>query len=76
MSVPRHTFNILPPKPAYLSKVLRSLAKSVDLSEMEIVSKTGLTKTQAICALVELVKTGKVEKIESTKRYRILERKG
>ncbi len=76
MSVPRHTFNTLPPKPAYLSKVLNALEKSTDLSEKEIVLQTGLTKTQALCALVELVKSGRVEKIESTKCYRLIEAKG
>jgi DNA-binding IclR family transcriptional regulator len=76
MSIPRHTFNILPPKPAYLSKVLKALETSTDLSEKEIVSQTGLTKTQALCALVELVKSGRVEKIESTKRYSLIEGKG
>lgn len=73
MSVPRHTFNSLPPKPAYLSKVLNALSNSTDLSEKEIVLHTGLTKTQALCALVELVKTEKVRKIESTKRYSLVE---
>jgi len=76
MSIPRHTFNTLPPKPVYLSKVLNALEKSSDLSEKEIVVQTGLTKTQALCALVELVKSGRVEKIESTKRYRLIEAKG
>lgn len=76
MSVPRHTFNSLPPKPAYLSKVLNALERSTDLSESEIVIQTGLSKTQALCALVEMVKTGRVEKIESTKRYRLIGAKG
>jgi DNA-binding IclR family transcriptional regulator len=76
MSVPRHTFNSLPPKPAYLSKVLNALEKSTGLSEKEIVLQTGLTKTQALCALGELVKYGRVERNESTKRYSLIETQG
>lgn len=71
MSTPRHTFNTLPAKPEYLSKVLKALSDGRELSEKDIVLISGLTKTQALCALVELVKTGKVMKIESLKRYKL-----
>lgn len=67
----RHTFNTLPPKPEYLAKVLSALSKDSELSEKDLVLRTGLTKTQALCALIELVKNKKVTKSEDTKRYSI-----
>ncbi len=69
MSSPRHTFNTLPPKPEYLAKVLSALAKGSEMSEKDLVLRTGLTKTQALCALIELVKSNKVKKLVDTKRY-------
>lgn len=71
MSTPRHTFNTLPAKPEYLTKVLKALSNGSELSEKDIVLISGLTKTQTLCALFELVKTGKVTKIESSKRYKL-----
>jgi DNA-binding IclR family transcriptional regulator len=55
---------------------LNALEKSTGLSEKEIVLQTGLTKTQALCALGELVKYGRVERNESTKRYSLIETQG
>lgn len=75
MSTPRHTFNTLPPKPEYLAKVLSALSKGSELSEKDLILRTGLTKTQALCALVELVTTKKVTKSEDTKRYSLKSRK-
>lgn len=69
MSTPRHTYNTLPPRPEYISKVLKALSKNGNLTESEIVAKSGLTKTQALCALVELIKLGNVIKIDDTKFY-------
>lgn len=75
MSTPRHTFNTLPPKPEYLAKVLSALSKGSELSEKDLVLRTGLTKTQALCALIELVKNKKVMKSDDTKRYSLASRK-
>jgi len=69
MSILRHTFNTLPPKPEYVRKVVSVLSKTKELSEKDIVLRSGLTKTQTLCALVELIKIGSVIKIEKTKFY-------
>lgn len=69
MSIPRHTYNTLPPRPEYISKVLKALSRNGNLTEVEIVAKSGLTKTQALCALVELMKQGHVSKVDDTKFY-------
>lgn len=53
-------FNKLPPKPEYLSKVKQALNAHSSLSEREIVTATGLTKTQALCAVDSLIKDGTV----------------
>jgi len=76
MTIPRHTFNTLPAKPSYLKKVLSALTAKDGMTEREIVNATGLTKTQALCALADLVKDNIVAKDESTKRYVLLETKG
>jgi hypothetical protein len=72
MLIPRHSFNTLPPKPEYIRKVIGVLSMTDELSERGIAHKTGLTKTQSLCALLELIKTGKVTKNEKSKRYRLI----
>ncbi len=69
MSIPRHTYNTLPPRPEYIKKVLKALSRNGNLTEVEIVAESGLTKTQALCALVELMKQGNVSKVDGTKFY-------
>jgi hypothetical protein len=71
MSIPRHSFNTLPPKPEYVGKVVNALSKTAELSERDIVLRTGLTKTQTLCALLDLIKVGKVNKNEKSKRYHL-----
>ena len=72
MSIPRHTYNALPPKPEYVRKVVGVLSKTTELSERDIALKSGLTKTQSLCALVELIKGGKVTKNEKSKCYGLI----
>lgn len=72
MSIPRHTFNTLPTKPEYIRKVVGVLSKVTELSERDIVLKSGLTKTQSLCALLDLIKVGKVTKNEKSKCYGLI----
>ena len=72
MSIPRHTFNTLPPKPEYIRKVVAVLSRTDKLSERDIALKSGLTKTQSLCALFELIKVGKVTKNEKSKCYGLI----
>jgi hypothetical protein len=71
MSIPRHSFNTLPAKPEYISKVLNVLSKTHELNERDLALRSGLTKTQSLCALLELIKVGKVAKNENSKCYRL-----
>ena len=72
METPRHTFNSLPPRPEHLSKTLRAFNGREDMTESEIVKVSGLTKTQALCALVHMIEAGSIERDSSTRRYRVV----
>lgn len=69
MPTPKHTFNKLPPKPEYIAKVLKALSNGSDLSEKDLVLRTGLSKTQTLCALIDLIENKKVIRSEETRRY-------
>jgi hypothetical protein len=73
MSFPNNSFNTLPAKPEYISKVLGVFHKGTKVTEKELVLRSGLTKTQALCALIELIKTGKVKKDGSANSYTLIE---
>jgi len=65
-------FNDLPAKPVYIDRVKRVLASGA-LGQTALVTKTGLTKTQALCAVDALVADGKLQIIESTpKKYKLI----
>jgi hypothetical protein len=53
-------FNKLPPKPEYIDKIKASLHSNGSQTERELVASTGLTKTQALCALDVLISEGTV----------------
>jgi DNA-binding IclR family transcriptional regulator len=56
------TFNSLPPKPEHLASVQRAFAREKEVSLATLLDMTGLSKTQAMCALNELMSQGIVEK--------------
>ena len=49
------TFNTLPPKANHLSAIMGALNKHGPLGISDLVRKTGLTRTQALCALEQLI---------------------
>ncbi len=67
-------FNKLPPRPEYIAKVLAMLNKHPDSRPLEIERKTGLTRTQVMCTLEQLLKENKIRVIEGgTRLYSLAE---
>ncbi len=65
-------FNKLPVRPEYIERVLKALASGA-LGQTQLVRKSRLTKTQALCAVDALVADGRLQIIESTpKKYKII----
>jgi hypothetical protein len=62
-------FNTLPPKPIHSKKVRSFLASGTEFNVSEIVEGTGLTRTQVLCALDPMVRTGEVHKGKNTLRF-------
>ena len=62
-------FNTLPPKPLHSKKVRAFLACGTEFNVSEIVGGTGLTRTQVLCALDPMVRTGEVHKGKKTLRF-------
>ena len=61
-------YNKLPPKPHYLTAVLKALAGEETMSLIKIAKTSGLTQTQAACALEKLIAEGAVRSINKTGR--------
>jgi hypothetical protein len=57
------SFNTLPARPAYIAKVLGALGDGHSMSAFDIQNKTGLTKTQTLCTLDNLISVKKIEKV-------------
>lgn len=72
MTFLNHTFNTLPPKPEHIVKVMKAIMGAEFLGEKDLVAKTGLTKTQMLCALNSLLVSGKVMKDVKTKMFSIV----
>lgn len=71
MSTRLDRFNTLPPKPEHLKRVrvaIGTAAASIKLSEL--VAQTGLTNTQALCALDLLIKNGEAVKERGSNSFR------
>ena len=67
-------YNKLPPKPEYIAKVVAVLHKNPDSRPVDIEKKTGLTKTQVMCTLEQLIRERKVLVITGKSRlYRLAE---
>jgi hypothetical protein len=66
---PRASFNTLPPRAEYLSAVRKVLALNKEMTLSTIVQAAKLTRTQTLCALEELVRTGIVVYDLKTRSY-------
>ena len=64
-------FNTLPPKPEYIKKVRIALKSSSPVKLAEIVARTGLTNTQALCALDSMIKNGEATKERDSNSFLI-----
>lgn len=60
-------FNSLPPRPADITAIERALRHGENLKLNEIISKTKLTKTQALCSLQYLININKVRVLSTSK---------
>lgn len=67
------SFNTLPPKPQHLEKVLAALRLSEIVQLKDLISQTGLTRTQTLCALDALIKSGKVNKTPAAQAFSLTE---
>jgi DNA-binding IclR family transcriptional regulator len=59
-------FNDLPPKPEYVAKIKAAFQGHQSLRLAELIAKTGLTKTQVLCAVQPLIKEGLIERKKET----------
>lgn len=69
-------YNTLPPKPEYTRKVKAALSKGSPVSLAALVAGTGLSRTQALCALDPMVKSGAVVKEENSMVFRLANSNG
>ena len=65
-------FNNLPPKPEHSRKVNAVLSKGKGLPVSDIITATGLTKTQVLCALDPMVRSGQVRKEKDSSAFSIV----
>lgn len=71
-----NTFNALPPKAQYLTKVRMALTGGASCSEKELIFRTGLTKTQLLCAVQALQLLQEVDWNNETRKYQLLKTVG
>jgi hypothetical protein len=64
-------FNSLPPKPMHSKRVRSLLGGGDEFNVSEIVARTGLTRTQVLCALDPMVRDGEVIKWKNSMRFRL-----
>ncbi len=62
-------FNSLPAKPEHILMVRRALKPQKEFSVSELIMATGLTKTQLLCSLEELIKSGEAVRNLETKKF-------
>jgi hypothetical protein len=66
-------FNFLPPKPEYIDKVRAALVKRGKATRLaDLVASTGLSRTQALCALQAMVRDGEVFKEKGANTFCIV----
>ena len=56
-----NNFNSLPPKPEYISEVIKLIALNKSLTLHEAAQKSKYSRTQLECALVKLIRENKVK---------------
>lgn len=66
------SFNTLPPKPEHSKKVTAFLRRGTPVPLASLVAGTGLTRTQVLCALDPLVKSGQVKKEKNSLIFTLL----
>lgn len=66
-------YNTLPPRPEYVEKVKKCLAKRNGRTEQSIVKATGLTKTQALCAIDVMVSKNEIYTEGTPRKFFLLE---
>lgn len=66
-------YNTLPPRPEYVEKVKSCLVKRNGRTEQSIVKATGLTKTQALCAIDAMISKSEVTVEGSPKKFYLVE---
>lgn len=73
MSIRRlDAFNTLPPKPEHSMKVTSFLRKGKTIPLATLVAGTGLTRTQVLCALDPMVRSGQVKKEKDSLTFTLL----
>ena len=66
-------FNTLPPKPEHIKKIRFVLNRANGpLKLADLVAETGLTNTQALCALDLLIKIGEAHKEHGVNSFQII----
>ena len=56
-------FNDLPPRPEHVAKVRRALSRQGQASAMQLIERTGLTRTAVLSALEALIAAGEAAKL-------------
>jgi len=67
------SFNTLPPKPQHIEKVLAVLRSTKTIQIKDLVILTRLTRTQALCALEALMKSGEVTKMQTIQVFSLVD---
>jgi len=70
-------YNRLPPKPSYIKKVLATLEQNPESRPIDIERNTGLTRTQVMCTLEQLLQENKIKAVSGKSRsYSLVEESG
>jgi DNA-binding IclR family transcriptional regulator len=72
MSTRLDKFNTLPPRPEHSKKVMNFLRGREEQTLANIVAETGLSRTQVLCVLDPLVRTGQVKKASKSLAFTLL----
>lgn len=65
-------YNSLPPRPEYTQKVVACLSDGKDWTAFNLCKATGLTKTQVLCTLEQLIASEKISTKENPKRFSLV----
>jgi hypothetical protein len=67
----KHSFNSLPAKAEHIEKVIFALSTLVVATEKQITQESGLTKTQTICVLNDLMNKDLVQFDKKSKKFNL-----